>query len=152
MLTITLRRLSLPTTHVPLFFLRPLSSGNVDNTEWRKAQLDDLSRKFDEPLEIGSDQDLQPTWKDMESRVTRRRLRTLEEAGERIGRTNIRATDEDEWLQAGMYDQDTCKEKEEQTDEEKTWGKPVYVYSYVVFRKIDLDMAGLTQEMLWDLD
>lgn len=119
--SIPLRRLSFPTTRVPLFFLRPLSSaGNVDNTEWRKTQLDDLRRKFDEPLEIDSDQDLQPTWKDMESRVTRRRLRTLAEAGEQIGRTNIRATDEDAWLQAGMYDQDTCTEKEEPRDEEKT--------------------------------
>ena len=78
-------------------------------------QLDRLRRTFEEPINIESDEELQPMWKDMESRVVRRRSLTIEQAGGRIGRSNIRPTDEESWLQAGMYDQlqedtDTAKE------------------------------------------
>jgi hypothetical protein len=56
---------------------------------WRKSQLDRLEKKFTEPLVIKSDEDLQPMWKAMESRVTKRKTLTIEEAG----------------LEAGMYDE-----------------------------------------------
>lgn len=79
-------------------------------TEWRKHQLDTLTAKFDEePLIIENDEDLQPTWKEMESRVLRRRSLSVEEAKGKTGRRNIRPTDEDKWLQAGLYDEDTPK-------------------------------------------
>jgi hypothetical protein len=75
-------------------------------TEWRKKQLDDLERKWDaKPLDIASDEDLQPMWKNMESRVKSRRPRTLEETGGKTGRRNIKRTDEEMWLQEGLYDQ-----------------------------------------------
>ena len=44
-------------------------------------------------------------WKEMESRVTRRRSMTKNERDpEKQGRRNIRPTDEEQWLNAGMYD------------------------------------------------
>jgi len=42
-------------------------------------------------------------WKGMESRVTRRKLRTLEDTKGRSGRMNIKKTDEDVWLEEGLY-------------------------------------------------
>ncbi len=58
------------------------------------------------PLEINNDEDVQPMWKDMESRVTRRKTITVQEAkirGKSIGRRNIRKTDEEAWMDAGLY-------------------------------------------------
>jgi hypothetical protein len=74
--------------------------------EWRKQQLDKLEQKFSEPslVVVDNDDDLQPMWKSMESRVTRRRPRTVEEMGGRTGRTNVKKTDEDLWLREGLYD------------------------------------------------
>jgi len=73
-------------------------------------QLDKIERKFTEPSEIvGNDEDLQPTWKDMESRVTRRRPRTVEEMGGKTGRVNVRKTDEEMWLREGLYDDNDAK-------------------------------------------
>lgn len=73
--------------------------------EWRKQQLDKLEKKFSEPslVVVDNDDDLQPMWKSMESRVTRRRPRTVEEMGGRTGRTNVKKTDEDLWLREGLY-------------------------------------------------
>lgn len=79
--------------------------------EWRKHQLDKLSKKFDEPNVIDSDEDLQPMWKAMESRVVNRRTLTAAQKGGKTGRTNIRKTDEEAWLQAGLYE-----EEEKDTD------------------------------------
>jgi len=79
---------------------------STQDQEWRKHQLDKLSKKFQEPKEINNDEDLQPMWKDMESRVTRRRTYTKQEAGGKVGRRNIRPTDEEAWLQAGLYSDD----------------------------------------------
>jgi hypothetical protein len=81
-------------------------STEAKDPEWRKVQLDRLSKNFDQRKEpvIEKDDDLQPMWKDMESRVVRRRTLTIEQAGGRVGRTNIRPTDEESWLKAGMYD------------------------------------------------
>ena len=87
-------------------------------SKWRKGQLSKLSDNFrdaegsimlkpvPEPIKINSDDEVQPMWKDMESRVTRRRSYTLEEAsagGKQVGRRNVRKTDEEAWLAAGLY-------------------------------------------------
>jgi hypothetical protein len=82
--------------------------------EWRKKQLNKLENKFQESelLTIVSEEDLQPMWKSMERRVKNRRPRTKEELGGRTGRTNIKQTDEEMWLQEGLYDH-TEEEKPE---------------------------------------
>lgn len=73
--------------------------------EWRKKQLDKLERKFSEPSQVvDNDDDLQPMWREMESRVTRRRPRTIQESGGKTGRTNVKKTDEEMWLRGGLYD------------------------------------------------
>jgi hypothetical protein len=84
---------------------RRASSTNTESNdpEWRKVQLDRLRKRFEEPV-IEKDDDLQPMWKDMESRVVRRKSLTIEQAGGRIGRKNVRPTDEESWLNAGMYE------------------------------------------------
>jgi hypothetical protein len=76
---------------------------------WRKKQLEKLEKKFTEPSEIESDEELQPEWSAMESRVTNRRSRTLKETGGKSGRINVRKTDEDIWLQEGLYDDEVKK-------------------------------------------
>ena len=78
--------------------------------EWRKQQLDRLENKLsdvsEDVSEIVSDDALQPMWKDMENRVKRRRPRTVQENGGKSGRANVsRRTDEDAWLEGGLYDQ-----------------------------------------------
>jgi hypothetical protein len=89
--------------------------------EWRKKQLQKLEKKFrtSDPLTIESEEDLQPMWKSMESRVKNRRPRTAEELGGRTGRTNIKRTDEELWLQEGLYD-NRRQEKMDDVAEEKT--------------------------------
>ena len=82
----------------------------VVGSEWRKAQLDKLENKFKgkqtEVLDIESEEDLQPMWKEMEGRVTRRKPRTLADTGGKSGRMNIKKTDEDVWLEQGLYQKD----------------------------------------------
>ncbi|KAL7543826.1 hypothetical protein ACHAXR_013219 [Thalassiosira sp. AJA248-18] len=65
--------------------------------------------KKPEPLDIDNYEDVQPMWKEMESRVTRRRSLTLEQSGGKSGRRNVRKSDEDMWLEAGVYDSDQSK-------------------------------------------
>jgi hypothetical protein len=92
------------------------SSSFSAGMEWRKKQLDKLENKFpsypvgddwlvnDSPLTIESEEDLQPMWSSMESRVKNRRSRTKEELGGKTGRRNIKRTDEEMRLEAGFYD------------------------------------------------
>lgn len=97
------------------------------SSNWRRKELSKLSDKFPEeaessklngdndskivtkePLKINSDEELQAMWKNMESRVLRRRTMTHSEAiisGKGIGRKNRRKTDEEAWLEAGLYQQ-----------------------------------------------
>eukprot|EP00531_Pseudo-nitzschia_arenysensis_P019620 CAMPEP_0116141648 /NCGR_PEP_ID=MMETSP0329-20121206/14491_1 /TAXON_ID=697910 /ORGANISM="Pseudo-nitzschia arenysensis, Strain B593" /LENGTH=139 /DNA_ID=CAMNT_0003636839 /DNA_START=106 /DNA_END=525 /DNA_ORIENTATION=+ len=79
-------------------------------SEWRKQQLEKIENKFKGKqttvLDIESEEDLQPMWKEMEGRVTRRKPRTLADTGGKSGRMNIKKTDEDVWLQQGLYSQD----------------------------------------------
>eukprot|EP00532_Pseudo-nitzschia_australis_P008616 CAMPEP_0168177130 /NCGR_PEP_ID=MMETSP0139_2-20121125/8257_1 /TAXON_ID=44445 /ORGANISM="Pseudo-nitzschia australis, Strain 10249 10 AB" /LENGTH=122 /DNA_ID=CAMNT_0008096095 /DNA_START=477 /DNA_END=845 /DNA_ORIENTATION=- len=95
---------STPTDSAQRVAASNLSLGN----EWRKQQIDKLENRFKgkqlEAHTIDSEEDLQPMWKEMEGRVTRRKLRTLTDTGGKSGRMNIKKTDEDVWLQAGLYD------------------------------------------------
>jgi hypothetical protein len=74
--------------------------------EWRRKQLNSLETKFmdSETVTVESEDDLQPMWSSMESRVKNRRPRTKEQLGGKSGRRNIKKTDEEMWLQEGMYD------------------------------------------------
>ena len=65
---------------------------SVDDTNQSKE------KDKDEPLSIESYEDVQPMWKEMESRVTKRRSLTLEDRKGLSGRRNVRKSDEDVWL------------------------------------------------------
>jgi membrane protein involved in colicin uptake len=100
-------------------------------TQWKRNQYRKIEDKFKnnnesnrlsptdtqnlEPLNIDNYEDVQPMWKEMESRVTRRRSLTLEQLKQRggvSGRRNIRKSEEDYWERAGVYDkEETSKDK-----------------------------------------
>jgi hypothetical protein len=92
------------------------SSALSAGMEWRKKQLDKLENKFpaypvgddwlvnERPMTVESEEDLQPMWSSMESRVKNRRSRTKEQLGGKSGRRNIKRTDEELRLEAGFYD------------------------------------------------
>ena len=86
---------------------RTASTRSPLGSEWRKQQLDKIENKFNgkqlEALSIESEEDLQPMWKEMEGRVTKRRSRTLADTGGKTGRRNIKKTEEDVWLEEGLY-------------------------------------------------
>jgi hypothetical protein len=88
---------------------------SVRPTEWRKTRLDQIERKFTEVKSrvtdsvrtfIESDDELQSEWKSMESRVTKRRSLTKDESGGETGRSNVRQTEEEVWLESGLYNTD----------------------------------------------
>jgi len=68
------------------------------------------------PPQINKEADLQSTWKSMESRVANRKPRTREQTGGRTGRVNIKKTDEEMWLQSGLYDE---KDSTDETNSKK---------------------------------
>jgi len=87
--------------------------------EWRKVQLEQLESRLSEkpstassswssslppPQLIGSDEELQQTWRDLESRIRNRRPLSLQDRRGVSGRSNVRRTDEDVWLEEGLYD------------------------------------------------
>jgi iron uptake system EfeUOB component EfeO/EfeM len=78
-----------------------------EKAEWRKQSLDQLERRFaKEPTKlVHNEADLQPEWKAMESRVVKRRTLTLDEVNGKTGRENIRLTEEDVWMESGLYDE-----------------------------------------------
>ena len=98
-------------------------------TQWKRNQYQKLEDKFNdkpsstdtqhsEPLNIDNYEDVQPMWKEMESRVTRRRSLTLEQLKQRggvSGRQNIRKSEEDYWEKAGVYDKDEKKDDDNST-------------------------------------
>eukprot|EP00579_Thalassiosira_antarctica_P006764 CAMPEP_0201886986 /NCGR_PEP_ID=MMETSP0902-20130614/23736_1 /ASSEMBLY_ACC=CAM_ASM_000551 /TAXON_ID=420261 /ORGANISM="Thalassiosira antarctica, Strain CCMP982" /LENGTH=203 /DNA_ID=CAMNT_0048416761 /DNA_START=31 /DNA_END=642 /DNA_ORIENTATION=- len=67
--------------------------------------------KLPEPESVDEYEDVQPMWKSMESRVTKRRSLTLEQSGGKSGRRNVRKSEEDLWLEAGVYDSDKSKKE-----------------------------------------
>ena len=75
----------------------------------KDKELDIIDNKMNEPSQINNDEEVQQMWKDMENRVTRRRSITLSEAkmkGKSVGKNNIRRTDEEAWLEAGVYQEE----------------------------------------------
>ena len=94
-----------------IYFARKLSnyddqSSATPASEWRKSSLERLEQKFtkDPSRLIDNEVDLQPEWKAMESRVTKRRTFTVDQLNGKTGRENIRRTDEDIWMESGLYD------------------------------------------------
>jgi hypothetical protein len=96
-------------------------------TEWKRNHYRKIGEKFQpnvndnkdstdhaysEPLQIDNYEDVQPMWKEMESRVTRRRSLTLDQRGGVSGRRNVRRSDEDVWLEAGVYAAESSNEDE----------------------------------------
>jgi hypothetical protein len=72
--------------------------------DWRKKQLEHLENSLADNKIVQSEEDLQPMWKSMENRVKGRRPRTANETGGKTGRTNVKQSEEDVWLEAGLYD------------------------------------------------
>jgi hypothetical protein len=80
--------------------------------EWRKIQLDNLHTKMNsnpmiDTKMIQQDDELQDTWKQMEGRVTKRRLTPIiahNTTTITTGRRNIKKTEEDIWSEQGLYD------------------------------------------------
>ena len=101
----------------------PSSDGGSDTTAESTEQSTTTTRPSfpawptdnDKPLPIYSDDDVQPMWKGMESRVTKRKALTeadLARKGVSSGRNNVRKSDEDLWLAAGVYgDESNDKDK-----------------------------------------
>mmetsp|Transcript_28253 Transcript_28253/g.81716 ORF Transcript_28253/g.81716 Transcript_28253/m.81716 type:complete len:187 (-) Transcript_28253:46-606(-) len=115
----------------------PAASSLAASMQWRRKQIDTLESKFtpaagegddingtegdekngsdDDTPDIISDKELQPMWRDMESRVTRRRSLTAAERGpEKVGRRNIRKSDEDVWLASGLYNESNNDDEKEE--------------------------------------
>lgn len=95
---------------------------------WRREQLSKLEAKHldrttanstkeqQQHHEVSNEEDLQQHWKDMESRVTRRRVIPLDRPNVKVGRQNVRTTDEDLWLAEGLYDDNKIKSNEKGED------------------------------------
>lgn len=84
-------------------------------TSWRKEQLNQLlrKRKTVEPAQtIQNEEDLQPMWQAMERRVKNRPPPSPKGNG-KSGRTNIKKTEEDVWLEQGLYDHHHSLKKED---------------------------------------
>ena len=92
---------------------------NTTNTPINSNESDTKQSKTDEPLSIESYEDVQPMWKEMESRVTKRRSLTLDERKGVSGRRNVRKSDEDVWLANGVYDDDSSSEDNDEEDDKK---------------------------------
>jgi len=93
---------------------------NTTNTSTNCNESDtNQSTKSDEPLSIESYEDVQPMWKEMESRVTKRRSLTLDERKGVSGRRNVRKSDEDVWLANGVYDDESSSEDNDKDDDNK---------------------------------
>ena len=74
---------------------------------WIKKQQRKILEKFEgggEEQESPSEFKVQYEWLAMERRTKNRRLVKLNEAGEKLGRRNVKKTDEDYWIQAGVYE------------------------------------------------
>ena len=101
------------------------SGDSTQKKAWRKYQLDSLSANLSKTIQsknaegdgyitssqsdivrINSDQELQQMWKEMESRVINRKMWTVEQSmskGRIVGRGSVKTTDEEIWLEAGLY-------------------------------------------------
>ncbi|GMI00182.1 hypothetical protein TrVE_jg8504 [Triparma verrucosa] len=83
----------------------------VRQEPWIKQQQRKILEKFakgegeGDEKEEEEDFEVQDEWLAMERRTKNRRLVRLDEAGEKLGRQNVKKTDEEYWLQAGVYDE-----------------------------------------------
>jgi hypothetical protein len=89
------------------------TNGANGDTSWRRQQLEKLESRFqhqNHPADVievvNKDDELQSHWKAMEGRVVRRKPISKESAAGKVGRRNIRRTDEEIWEQNGVYDDD----------------------------------------------
>jgi len=93
------------------FFVSSATTDSFDAAEataqWKKHEMKKITSKFETEgvLEIRDDEELQGMWRDMESRVTRRKLPPKLGETDRVGRKNVRRWEEDAWLDAGLYDE-----------------------------------------------
>ncbi|GMI18792.1 hypothetical protein TrLO_g13325 [Triparma laevis f. longispina] len=74
---------------------------------WIKKQQRKILEKFEgggKEQESPSEFKVQDEWLAMERRTKNRRLVKLNEAGGKLGRRNVKKTDEDYWIQAGVYE------------------------------------------------
>jgi hypothetical protein len=95
--------------------MRCLSAhGANGDTSWRRQQLGKLESRFqqDPPVdgsvlqEVSKEDELQSHWKEMEGRVVRRKPMSKESAAGKVGRRNVRRTDEEIWKENGLYNDD----------------------------------------------
>lgn len=90
----------------------PIKENENDAAEENCANAKSSStQQTSDPLTIDEYEDVQPMWKNMESRVTKRRSLTLDQRGGVSGRRNVRKSEEDMWLEAGVYDSDKSKKE-----------------------------------------
>ena len=92
---------------------------NDDDTDIQMKSTSSSSTKQQQPLSIDRYEDVQPMWKEMESRVTKRRSLTLQDRGGVSGRRNVRKSDEDVWLEAGVYNSDIDDDNDDSIDKSK---------------------------------
>ena len=90
-----------------------------DDTDIQMKSTSSSSTKQQQPLSIDRYEDVQPMWKEMESRVTKRRSLTLQDRGGVSGRRNVRKSDEDVWLEAGVYNSDIDDDNDDSIDKSK---------------------------------
>jgi len=98
------------------------TTANTPNNSNLESATDDTNQSKEdkyEPLSIESYEDVQPMWKEMESRVTKRRSLTLDERKGVSGRRNVRKSDEDVWLANGVYDDESSSEDNNEEDDKK---------------------------------
>ena len=79
---------------------------NDTDIQIKSSSSSSTKQQKQQPLSIDRYEDVQPMWKEMESRVTKRRSLTLQDRGGVSGRRNVRKSDEDVWLEAGVYNND----------------------------------------------
>lgn len=92
------------------------SDDEREEQPWRKQQLDKILHQH-AVKDIQTEDDLQTEWKGMERRVVNRKSYTSAERGsEKVGRKNVRRSDEDYWLEGGLYnniiDEEISKKEE----------------------------------------
>jgi hypothetical protein len=76
---------------------------------WKSSIRKYCSKKAEDIVRVGTtpddvmDEEIQPYWKALESRVKNRKSRIAGINGQ-SGRVGVRKTEEDFWLEAGLYD------------------------------------------------
>jgi len=90
-------------------FRQPPKKEDENDVAEKDANIENSSTQRPEPLAIDNYDEVQPMWIAMEGRVTKRQSLTLDQRGGVSGRRNVRKSEEDMWLEAGVYDSDKSK-------------------------------------------